>query len=61
MTPEHERWAEALAVIKQHGDALAAFVTKPCVTLARARNMADVVRRREVIQRYDQLRNGTTQ
>lgn len=61
MTPQQERWAEALAVMKQHGDDLAAFLTERCVTLAKAGDMAGVARWREIIHRCDQLRDGTSQ
>lgn len=61
MTVEQERWAEALAVMKEHGEGTNAFLAERVATLARSGNLAGVRRWWEIAQCCDRLRNGTMQ
>lgn len=56
MTPDHERWAEALAIERQHGDQAPVFVAERIGALALAGDEAGVERFRQIAARLDQLR-----
>jgi hypothetical protein len=55
MTPDQERWAEALAIQRLHGDRAVEFIVKRVATLAAEGDMAGVARWREIVGRLDQL------
>lgn len=55
LTPERERFAEALAVEQIHGDHAPAFIAERIGALALAGDAAGVQRWREIASRYDQL------
>jgi hypothetical protein len=57
MTPEQERWAEALAVIEMHGEAAEAFVSERVAALAT--DPAGIARWQEIGRRVAQLRVPT--
>ena len=59
MTPDMERWAEALMVEKQHGDRAAAHVAERIGALALAGDAAGVQRWKEIAARLDQLQRPT--
>lgn len=61
MTPDEERWAEALLVDKQHGDAAPAFIASRIGALAIAGDEGGIERWRTIADRLDQLRDGTRQ
>lgn len=61
LSPEEERWAEALAVQRQHGDNADAFVAERIGALALMGDDAGVARWREISARLDRLREGTLQ
>jgi len=61
MTPEHERWAEAVAIQQRYGDQANAHIAEQVATLAIAGDQAGVPRWREVAARLDQLQTGTMQ
>lgn len=61
LTPERERWAEALAVQRQHGDAADHFIAERIGALALIGDEAGVARWREIAVRLDRLRAGTLQ
>ena len=61
LTPETERWAEALAVERMHGDGASAFIAERVATLARAGDGAGVTRWLEIAACLDGLRDGTRQ
>ena len=44
MTPEQERWAEALAVLRMHGTGAEAFIGERIATLARWQAVATRLR-----------------
>lgn len=55
MTPDHERWAEALAVLRTHGDGVFAHVAERVGALALDGDMAGVRRWREIAAKLDEL------
>jgi hypothetical protein len=55
LTPERERYAEALAVERIHGDQAPAFIAERIGALAMAGDQAGVQRWREIADRLDQL------
>jgi hypothetical protein len=57
LTPESERFAEALAVEHYHGDQAPAFIAERIGALAAAGDQAGVQRWREIADRYDQLQS----
>lgn len=61
MTSENERWAEALQVERQHGDAAPVFIATRIGTLAAAGDEAGVRRWREIAAKLDQLMRGVRQ
>lgn len=61
MTPQHERWAEALAVKRRYGGETAAFVAERIGALALADDDAGVIRWREIAACLEQLDPGTIQ
>lgn len=61
LTPEQERWAEALAVQRQHGERAGPFIAERIGALALAGDADGVARWREIAARLDQLRAGTVQ
>jgi hypothetical protein len=58
MTPDQERWAEALAVERMHGDDSPRFIAERIGELAIAGDWNGVERWREIAARYDQLHAG---
>ncbi|WP_152616661.1 DUF6961 family protein [Sphingomonas sp. ERG5] len=58
MTPDRERWAEALAVERQHGDRAPAFIAERIAALALAGDIAGVARWKDIAARIDQLRGA---
>lgn len=63
MTPEEELWAEALAVLRDHGDGAVLHVVERVATLLLAGDAAGVARWQAIATRLDQLtrRDGTVQ
>jgi hypothetical protein len=55
LSPERERFAEALAVEQIHGDQAPAFIVERIRLLALVHDEAGVRRWREIADRYDQL------
>lgn len=55
MTPEQERWAEALAVLRLRGADARLHVAERIGALARAGDVAGVARWRSIAARLDQL------
>lgn len=58
MTPDHERWAEALAIERIHGDDAPRWVAERIGALAIAGDVDGVERFRQIAARLDQLRSG---
>lgn len=58
LTPDQERWAEALQIEKMHGDRASVFIVEQIGTLARVGDAAGVSRFREIAARLDQLFRG---
>ena len=61
MTPEEERWAEALAVYRQYGVAASLHISERIGALALAGNQDGIDRWKEIAKRLDQLRAGLIQ
>lgn len=55
MTPDEERWAEALAVQRQHGEAAPVFVAERIGTLALEEDLWGIRRWKEIAARLDAL------
>src|SRR3546814_4758242 len=55
LTREQERWAEALAVHRRHGESAPLFVAERIGALALAGDVAGIRRWREIAARLDQL------
>jgi len=60
VTPNQERWAEALSVEEIHGDTAPAFIAERIGALALQGDEAGVERWRQIAARLDQLRNPVT-
>ena len=58
MTPDEERWAEALAIERQHGADARYFIAKRLGELALAGDTAGATRLQAIAARLDQLRIG---
>ncbi|OWK27979.1 DUF6961 family protein [Sphingomonas mucosissima] len=58
MTPEQERWAEALAIERMYGTEAAAWVANRIRALSVAGERAGVVRFQQIAMRLHQLRRG---
>lgn len=58
MTPDEERLAEALAIMRRYGDGAAVHVAERIGALALADDMAGIVRWQEIAQQLDALRAG---
>ncbi len=58
MSPEQERWAEALAVERQHGARGPAFIAERIGALALVGDVEGVERWRAIATKYDQLLTG---
>lgn len=58
MTPDQERWAEALAVERQHGEDAPRFIAERIGALALAGDMDGVLRWREIASRLDEIRRS---
>jgi hypothetical protein len=56
---DHERWAETLAIQKQHGNDAPAFVARQVEQFARTGDTAGVERWMAIAVRLDQLQGGT--
>ena len=57
MTPNAERWAEALAIERRYGDCASAHIARRIEALAMSGDTAGVDRWREIAERYDRLRD----
>ncbi|WP_294260787.1 hypothetical protein [uncultured Sphingomonas sp.] len=55
MTPDEERWAEALLIERQHGERAAMHVAKRIGALVLAGDEAGVTRWKEIALRLDRL------
>lgn len=55
MTPDEERWAEALAIERLHGDKAPVWVAERIGALARAGDTAGVARFKEIAARLVDL------
>lgn len=55
MTPDEERWAEALAVQRQHGKGAPVFVAERIATLALEGDLPGIRRWKEIAARLDAL------
>jgi hypothetical protein len=58
MTPDQERWAEALAIERQHGTMAPMWIAERIGALAMAGDFAGVARFREIAAKYEQLIAG---
>ena len=56
MTPDEERWAEALAIKKQHGDEVLPFVAVRIFELGQAGDAEGVQRWFEILTKVHDLR-----
>ena len=56
MTPDQERWAEALAIEKMHGDQAPMWIAERLGGLALAGEYAGVERMMEIAAKLDELR-----
>ncbi|UZK70455.1 hypothetical protein OKW76_05265 [Sphingomonas sp. S1-29] len=61
MTPEVERWAEALHVERVHGTKAPTVIAEQMSALALAGDEAGVRRWKAIAERYDQLQTGRPQ
>ena len=61
MTPDEERWAEALAIERIHGDRALVWVAERIGALALASDDAGVQRFKEIAARLDQITRGARQ
>ena len=61
MKPDHERWAEALAVHRQHGDYANVFIASRIGELALAGDEAEMEHWVAIALRIDKLLEGTMQ
>jgi len=61
MTPDEERWAEALAIERTHGEAAHEWVIDRITELAADNDRYGVARYLEIIDRLDQLRERGAQ
>lgn len=61
MTEDQERWAEALAVIKQHGDEAPIHVAVRVGEFARAGDQLGIDRWKAIAYRLDQLMQAQMQ
>ena len=59
MTPEQERWAEALAVLRMHGDAAETFIAERIAALAGAGDAQGIARWQEIGGRLLEVRDAT--
>jgi hypothetical protein len=58
MKPDQERWAEALAIERLHGDRAPVWIAERIGTLALAGDAAGVERFRQIAQHLEQLMVG---
>lgn len=58
MTPDQERWAEAVAIERQHGAMAPMWIAERIGALALADDFAGVARFREIAAKYEQLLTG---
>ena len=58
LTPDAERWAEALQIERMFGERAPTFVAVRLGALAKAGDAAGVERFREIARRLDRLRRG---
>ena len=58
MTPDQERWAEALAIERQHGAMAPVWIAERIGALTIAGDHAGVIRFREIAAKYEQLLGG---
>lgn len=61
LTPDEERWAEALAIERAKGAETDLFIAERIAALSAAGDEAGVTRFREIANRLNQLRSGTAQ
>jgi hypothetical protein len=55
MTPEQERWAETLAIERQHGEMALMWIAERIGALAMAGDFAGVAHFQEIAAKYEQL------
>ena len=55
MTPDEERWAEALAVQRRHGEGAPVFIAERIGTLALEGDLSGIRRWKEIAARRDAL------
>lgn len=58
LTPDQERWAEALQIEKMYGPKAAAFIAERIATLGRAGDAAGETRFRAIAWRHELLGTG---
>nr|WP_299857992.1 hypothetical protein [Sphingomonas bacterium] len=61
LTPEQARWAEALAVQRQHGESAPVFIAERVGALALSGDHAGIERWRQIARRLGALRGGEAQ
>ena len=61
LTPDHERWAEAAAILDRYGDGWAIFIVERWMAAAKSGDEAEIARWRDLHQRCDQLDKGPIQ
>jgi hypothetical protein len=59
MTPDQERWAEALAVLRMHGDGALAHAEARITTLMQEGDDAGMLRWFEIFERIEELQGAT--
>ncbi|MGN6277700.1 MAG: DUF6961 family protein [Sphingomonas sp.] len=60
MTPEQERWAEALAIERQHGEDAPQFIAERIGALALAGDQEGIERWKAIATKLDEIRRSTS-
>ena len=60
MTPEQERWAEALAIERQHGEDAPRFIAERIGALALAGDQEGIERWKAIATKLDEIRRSTS-
>lgn len=60
MTPEQERWAEALAIERQHGEDAPRFIAERIGALALVGDQEGIERWKAIATKLDEIRRSTS-
>lgn len=60
VSSNHERWAEALAIERQHGEHAPRFIAERIGALALAGDMQGVLRWREIASKLDEIQRAAS-